>query len=59
MDEQASPRPRFAAFVHQVIPNGLIVATCLVCQKVFASPTPAGLKMAETAHKCRGLRHDC
>ena len=56
--ERFSPHPRLPVFVHQVIPNGLIVTTCLVCQKVFASPTPAGLKMVETVHKCRGLGYD-
>jgi hypothetical protein len=58
MGEQFSPLPRLPVFMHQVIPNGLIVSTCLVCRKVFASSTLAGLRLAEAVHKCRGLHHD-
>lgn len=49
------PEVRKPLFVHHSIANGLTVSTCLFCQKVFASPTAAGLKLAEAAHKCKGL----
>jgi len=39
-------------FVYRFIPNGLTVSTCAYCQRVFASPTLAGLKLAEAVHKC-------
>ena len=42
-------------FVHEVISNGLIVSTCLICQKVIASPKHTHLTMAEDSHKCIGL----
>ena len=40
-------------FVRKVIPNGLIVSTCVACQTVFPSATPTDLRIAEAAHECR------
>jgi hypothetical protein len=45
-------------FVREVIPNGLIMSTCLTCTTVLASPTAAVLEVAETAHTCRRLGYD-
>jgi hypothetical protein len=35
----ASPNPRLSpAFSHVSMVNGVIVSTCLVCQKIYAAP---------------------
>jgi len=39
-------------FIHKLIANGLTLSTCPLCQKFFASPTPAGIALAEKAHRC-------
>jgi hypothetical protein len=55
LDTQFSLSTPQGLFVHEVIPNGLTVSTCLTCTTVLASPTAAVLEVAETAHKCRRL----
>jgi hypothetical protein len=50
-----NPHTPQGLFVHEVISNGLVISTCSICQKVFASPKPTPLKMAEDSHKCIGL----
>ena len=42
-------------FVREVIPNGLIMSTCLTCTAVLASPMAAVLEVAEAAHKCKEI----
>jgi hypothetical protein len=39
-------------FVHKSICNGLILSTCMLCEKVAGSPTVANLKIAEQSHQC-------
>jgi hypothetical protein len=58
LDAQFSLRIPPRTFVREVIPNGLIMSTCLTCTTVLASPTAAVLEMAETAHTCRRLGYD-
>ena len=50
-----NPHTPQSLFVHELISNGLIVSTCLICQKVIASPKHAHLTMAQDSHKCIGL----
>ncbi len=40
------------AFNRVVSSNGLLLSTCLSCQKIYASPTPSGLRLAEASHRC-------
>ena len=47
--------PRAPIFDHQVVPTGLIISTCLFCQKKFASPSAAGVRLVERSHKCEAL----
>ena len=42
------------AFVHRYSPNGLIISTCLSCQKIIASPGIPHLNLAEKSHTCAG-----
>ncbi len=39
-------------FTSQTLPNGLIVATCLECSVITASPQADVLRIAERCHKC-------
>jgi hypothetical protein len=39
-------------FVHNTVPNGLTISTCLRCLKSIGSPTPASLRIAEESHCC-------
>ena len=43
------------AFNRVVSSNGLLLSTCLSCQKIYASPTPSGLRLAEASHRCSKL----
>ena len=56
MDGQAGSHPPPRKFAHEVTPNGLIMSTCLICQRSFASATPSDLRVAEAAHKCGGRK---
>ncbi len=42
------------AFVHHHSSNGLIISTCLSCQKIIASPDTLHLNLAEKSHTCAG-----
>ena len=44
------------AFAHRYSSNGLIISTCLICQKTSASPDMPHLRMAENSHSCSGAR---
>ena len=50
----SNPNTQQGLFVHELISNGLIISTCSICQKIFASPKPAHLTMVEASHKCIG-----
>ena len=53
LDAQSRLRIPPRAFVREVMPNGLIMSTCLICTTVQASPTAAVLEIAEAAHECK------
>ena len=55
LDTQFSLSTPQGLFVHEVIPNGLTVSTCLTCTTVCASPTAAVLEIAEAAHECKEI----
>ena len=41
------PQAHPSCFDYQVAANGLIISTCSACLKIFASPNPSQLRMAE------------
>ncbi len=47
-------QPNVPHFVHKTICNGIILSTCLLCEKVVGSPTATNLKIAEQSHLCSG-----
>ena len=50
-----TPHTPQGLFVHELTSNGLIISTCSICQKMFASPKHAHLAMVEDSHNCKGL----
>jgi hypothetical protein len=44
-------------FTYQMLPNGLLVTTCLLCSTwIAASPKATILRIAEQRHKCSDAR---